>query len=125
MLQQLVGINVVFYYGAVLWQSVGFSEADALLTNVVNGAVSLLACAIAMTTIDRVGRKPLLILGSTGMAIALGVMAVAFSTAADGVEGGGVLGPVAGPLHPPLRRLPSRMRRPSRQARSPYRSSRG
>ena len=42
--QQLVGINVVFYYGAVLWQAVGFSEADALLINVISGAVSICAC---------------------------------------------------------------------------------
>lgn len=34
--QQLVGINVVFYYGAVLWQAVGFSESDSLLINIVS-----------------------------------------------------------------------------------------
>jgi sugar porter (SP) family MFS transporter len=39
--QQLVGINVVFYYGAVLWQAVGFSENDALLINVLSGALSI------------------------------------------------------------------------------------
>ena len=39
--QQLVGINVVFYYGAVLWQAVGFSEADALLINIISGLLIL------------------------------------------------------------------------------------
>ncbi|HEY7884731.1 MAG TPA: MFS transporter, partial [Cellvibrionaceae bacterium] len=42
--QQLVGINVVFYYGAVLWQAAGFTESQALLTNVVSGTISIGAC---------------------------------------------------------------------------------
>ena len=84
--QQLVGINVVFYYGAVLWQAVGFSESDALLINVVSGAVSLVACLITITLVDKVGRKPILWVGSLGMAVTLGLMAFAFSTATQ-VEG--------------------------------------
>lgn len=80
-LQQLVGINVVFYYGAVLWQSVGFAETDALLINVISGAVSIAACVLTLLIIDRVGRKPLLWIGSVGMSIALTVMAASFSTA--------------------------------------------
>ncbi|MCP1367100.1 sugar porter family MFS transporter, partial [Halomonas sp. BBD48] len=79
--QQLVGINVVFYYGAVLWQSVGFSENDALLINVISGAVSIGACLIAISLIDRIGRKPLLWGGSVGMAVTLLVLSYAFSTA--------------------------------------------
>jgi SP family sugar:H+ symporter-like MFS transporter len=81
--QQLVGINVVFYYGAVLWQAVGFSEADALLINVISGAVSIAACIVALSLIDRIGRKPLLWFGSIGMAITLALMAVAFSTSTE------------------------------------------
>ncbi len=46
--QQMVGINVVFYYGAVLWQSVGFTENDALLINVGSGAVSIAACIVTL-----------------------------------------------------------------------------
>lgn len=79
--QQLVGINVVFYYGAVLWQSVGFSESDALLINVISGAVSIGACIITLSLIDKIGRKPLLWIGSVGMSITLAAMAVAFSSA--------------------------------------------
>ena len=79
--QQLVGINVVFYYGAVLWQSVGFSESDALLINVISGAVSIGACLITVSLIDRIGRKPLLWIGSVGMAFTLAAMALAFSSA--------------------------------------------
>jgi SP family sugar:H+ symporter-like MFS transporter len=79
--QQLVGINVVFYYGAVLWQAVGFSESDALLINIISGAVSIAACLITITLVDKVGRKPILFVGSLGMAVTLGLMAFAFSTA--------------------------------------------
>ncbi|UOV08932.1 sugar porter family MFS transporter [Pseudoxanthomonas sp. F37] len=78
--QQLVGINVVFYYGAVLWQAVGFSENDALLINVISGALSIGACIVSMFLVDRIGRKPLLWTGSAGMAVTLGLVAWAFAT---------------------------------------------
>ena len=96
--QQLVGINIVFYYGAVMWQSAGFTENDALLINVINGGASILACFVATALVDRVGRKPLLLVGSIGMALTLGILAVIFSTA-DVVNGTlalkGAQGPVA------------------------------
>ena len=79
--QQLVGINVVFYYGAVLWQAVGFSESDALLINVLSGALSIAACLVAIFLIDKLGRKPLLIVGSVGMTLTLGLATLAFSSA--------------------------------------------
>jgi MFS transporter, SP family, sugar:H+ symporter len=78
--QQLVGINVVFYYGAVLWQAVGFSEADSLKINILSGALSIAACVAAIFLIDRIGRKPLLLIGSIGMALTLSVVTVAFAT---------------------------------------------
>jgi SP family sugar:H+ symporter-like MFS transporter len=96
--QQLVGINVVFYYGAVLWKSAGFKENDALLINVISGAVSIVACLIATSVIDRLGRKPLLLIGSIGMAITLGAMAVVFGTAHSNngaLELTGSSGPIA------------------------------
>lgn len=79
--QQLVGINVIFYYGSVLWEFVGFTEEDGLLTNVIMGSVSILACLLAIALIDRIGRKPLLVIGSVGMALTLAIMALAFSQA--------------------------------------------
>jgi MFS transporter, SP family, sugar:H+ symporter len=78
--QQLVGINIVFYYGTVLWESVGFSEGDSLLINVVSGLLSIAACIFTIFTVDRIGRKPLLIIGSLGMAVTLGLVAGAFAT---------------------------------------------
>jgi len=77
--QQLVGINIVFYYGAMLWQSVGFSENDALQINILSGALSIAACLAAIAVIDKIGRKPLLLVGSAGMAATLAVMAWCFS----------------------------------------------
>ena len=78
--QQLVGINIVFYYGAVLWQSVGLSENDALMINVLSGALSIAAVVAGLLVIDKLGRKPMLLIGSVGMAITLGLVAYAFST---------------------------------------------
>lgn len=78
--QQFVGINVVFYYGAVLWQAVGFGESDALLINVVSGLLSIGAVVAALLLVDRLGRKPLLVIGSVGMSITLALVVIAFST---------------------------------------------
>lgn len=79
--QQFVGINVIFYYSAMLWRSVGFTEENALqltvLTSIINIAVTLVAIAL----VDRIGRKPLLLTGSIGMAITLAIMAYCFSQA--------------------------------------------
>ncbi|RPD87819.1 sugar porter family MFS transporter [Luteimonas sp. 100069] len=85
--QQLVGINVVFYYGAVLWQAVGFSENDALLINVLSGALSIGACIVSLLLVDRIGRKPLLWIGSLGMAVTLTGVTIAFATGTLGDDG--------------------------------------
>lgn len=85
--QQLVGINVVFYYGATLWQAVGFSESYSLQINILSGVVSIAGCLATLLLVDRVGRKPLLLVGSAGMAVTLGVVAWAFSTAIHGGDG--------------------------------------
>jgi len=96
--QQLVGINVVFYYGAVLWQAVGFSENDALLINVLSGALSIGACMITVALIDRIGRKPLLWVGSLGMTVALALLVVAFASASLDAGGKLALSPAMGVL---------------------------
>ncbi len=93
---QLVGINVVFYYGSVLWQAAGFTEDNALLINVVTGGVSIGACLVATLLVDRIGRKPLLLVGSFGMALTLGAMAFVFATGALGENGALKLGDDAG-----------------------------
>ncbi|WOI53468.1 sugar porter family MFS transporter [Parvularcula sp. LCG005] len=85
--QQLVGINVVFYYGAVLWQAAGFTEEQALFTNVLSGGLSIAAVILSLLIVDKVGRKPLLWIGSLGMAVTLGIVCYAFSTGELLVDG--------------------------------------
>jgi len=77
--QQLVGINVIFYYGSTLWQLAGFTENDSLLINIVSGVVSIGACLVTVALVDRIGRKPLLLIGSAGMAVTLFGLVYAFS----------------------------------------------
>lgn len=77
-LQQLVGINVIFYYGTMLWQSVGFGESDAFLTSLVASIINLTMTVVAVLLIDRLGRKPLLLIGSAGMVVTLGTLALCF-----------------------------------------------
>lgn len=90
--QQLVGINVVFYYGAVLWQAVGFSESDSLMINVIGGAVSIIACIITISLIDKIGRRPFLIIGSIGMSITLLTLVWVFGNADIAENGNLILG---------------------------------
>ncbi len=85
--QQLVGINVVFYYGAVLWQAVGFSESDALLINIISAGLSIAACTLTLLTVDKIGRKPILMIGSVGMAITLTIVAFAFASGEVSADG--------------------------------------
>jgi SP family sugar:H+ symporter-like MFS transporter len=77
--QQLVGINVIFYYGATLWQLAGFTEDQSLQINIVSGLVSIAACFITIAVIDKIGRKPLLLIGSAGMAVTLFAMVYVFA----------------------------------------------
>ena len=88
--QQLVGINVVFYYGATLWEAVGFTEDNALQINILSGVLSIGACLLTIALIDRIGRKPLLLVGSAGMTVTLGIVAWAFSNAVPAASGVGV-----------------------------------
>ncbi|HEY0700279.1 MAG TPA: sugar porter family MFS transporter [Micromonospora sp.] len=80
-LQQLVGINVIFYYSTTLWRAVGLTEQDALLTSVITAVTNIIATLVAIALIDRVGRKPLITVGAAGMALTLAVLAWSFSHA--------------------------------------------
>ncbi|WP_344001903.1 sugar porter family MFS transporter [Microbacterium paludicola] len=86
--QQFVGINVIFYYSTTLWRSVGFDESSALMTSVITSVINILATIVAILLVDRVGRRTLLLVGSSIMTVALGTMALAFSFAQ--VSGGEV-----------------------------------
>ncbi|MBT2491059.1 sugar porter family MFS transporter [Streptomyces sp. ISL-96] len=77
--QQLVGINVAFYYSATLWQSVGINPSDSFFYSFTTSIINIVGTVIAMIFVDRIGRRPLALIGSTGMAIALAFEAWAFS----------------------------------------------
>lgn len=79
--QQFVGINVIFYYSTSLWQSVGFSESDSFTASVITSITNIATTVVAILIIDRVGRRPMLLVGSIGMAVTLATMAVCFSQA--------------------------------------------
>ncbi|WP_150306771.1 sugar porter family MFS transporter [Planctomonas psychrotolerans] len=81
MFQQFVGINVIFYYSTTLWQAVGFEESDSLTISVITAVTNVAVTFIAIAFVDRIGRRPILLTGSIGMAASLGTMALAFSQA--------------------------------------------
>lgn len=85
--QQFVGINVIFYYSSILWQAVGFSEKDSLLITVLTAVTNIITTLIAMVFVDKIGRKPLLLLGSVGMTLTLGTLASIFGTASVDAAG--------------------------------------
>jgi len=69
-LQQFTGINAVLYYGADIFeQALGFGKEDILLQQILLATVNLVFTFIAMFTVDKLGRKPLLIIGGFGMLI--------------------------------------------------------
>ena len=70
-LQQVTGINVFLYFGTEIFKKMGLGTNAALLQTVVVGAVNLSFTVIAIWTVDRLGRKPLMMIGSTGMGICL------------------------------------------------------
>ncbi len=96
-LQQFVGINVIFYYSTTLWQSVGFTSSDAFLISTITSVTNVVVTIVAIALVDKVGRKPLLLTGSIGMFVTLTTMAVLFGTAPV-VNGQPDLGSITGPL---------------------------
>jgi len=76
--QQITGINTIIYYAPSLLQGAGFGNAAALLANVENGAINVIMTIVAIWLLDRVGRRPLLLIGTAGMAIGMIVAALSF-----------------------------------------------
>ncbi|OZC46081.1 MFS transporter [Rhodococcus sp. WWJCD1] len=78
-LQQLVGINAIFYYSTTLWRSVGFSEDQSFTTSVITAVINVVMTFVAILFVDRIGRRKLLLAGSLGMFVGLVMASVAFS----------------------------------------------
>ncbi|WP_455671989.1 D-xylose transporter XylE [Phocaeicola sp.] len=83
--QQAIGINAVLYYAPRIFEKIG-GGGDGMMQTVVMGFVNILFTLIAIFTVEKMGRKPLLIIGSIGMAI--GAFSVAFC---DEFQVGGIL----------------------------------
>jgi SP family xylose:H+ symportor-like MFS transporter len=76
--QQFVGINVALYYAPRIFESMGAEKDASMLQTVVMGLVNVIFTVVAIMTVDKWGRKPLLMIGSVGMAIgmfAIGLLA--------------------------------------------------
>jgi MFS family permease len=78
MFNQLIGINAVLYYLNDIFAMAGFDRASQNLQAVAVGAVMLIATLIALTAIDRFGRRTLLLVGSVGLAVCLAGIAAIF-----------------------------------------------
>ncbi len=77
-LQQVTGINTVIYYAPTIFKSTGFGASASILATVGVGLVNVAATMCAVLLVDRVGRRPLLLVGLSGMALALGGLSVTF-----------------------------------------------
>jgi MFS transporter, SP family, xylose:H+ symportor len=81
---QLAGINALIYYTADIFKMAGAERTSALLQSVIIGSTNLIFTIIAMTIIDRFGRRRLLLVGAAGLAVCLAVAAWAFHSGAGG-----------------------------------------
>ncbi|KWT63063.1 MFS transporter [Streptomyces albus subsp. albus] len=78
--QQLVGINVAFYYSSTLWQSVGINPSSSFFYSFTTSIINIVGTVIAMIFVDKIGRRPLALIGSAGMAVSLALEAWAFAS---------------------------------------------
>ncbi len=83
--QQLVGINAVLYYAPLMFQNMGASTDTSMLQTVIVGAANTLFTVVAIVSVDRLGRKPLLIIGALIMAVSMIVLGLLFNAHAVGL----------------------------------------
>lgn len=83
--QQLVGINAVLYYAPLMFSNLGASTATAFWQTVIVGLTNVIFTVIAIATVDRVGRKPLLILGGLIMGVAMVTLGFQFQANSAGI----------------------------------------
>ena len=83
--QQFVGINVVLYYAPEIFKSMGAGTDVALLQTIIVGSVNLLFTVLAIMTVDKFGRKPLMIIGALGMALSMFALGTTFFMQSVGI----------------------------------------
>ncbi|MDE3742571.1 D-xylose transporter XylE [Maribacter polysaccharolyticus] len=83
--QQFVGINVVLYYAPEIFKSMGSGTDVALMQTIIVGAVNLIFTVLAISTVDKFGRKPLMIIGAMGMALSMFALGTTFYVESVGI----------------------------------------
>jgi len=78
MFQQFIGINVIMYYAPAIFRDMGAKTDASLLSTIYVGIVNMLFTILAIVTVDRFGRKPLMIIGGIVMAVAMGTLGFTF-----------------------------------------------
>ena len=77
--QQITGINAVFFFAPSIFEKAGFTfHSTAVVATVAIGAINIIGTALALKLLDRLGRRPLLLIGLSGMAVSLLIVACAF-----------------------------------------------
>ncbi len=77
-LSQITGINVIMYYAPEIFKAAGAGAENAMLQTICVGAINFLMTLVAIKYVDRVGRKKLLLIGASGMAVCLAVVGAGF-----------------------------------------------
>ncbi len=83
--QQFVGINVVLYYAGNIFRNMGASTNSSLLQTIIVGIVNLTFTVVAIISVDKFGRKPLMIIGALGMALSMAALGLAFYSGSPGL----------------------------------------
>ena len=78
-LQQFVGINTILYYAPTIMGQAGLSASNAIYYSVFIGVVNVVITLVALRLVDRIGRRPLLLISLTGMCVSIGLLGLAFS----------------------------------------------
>jgi SP family sugar porter-like MFS transporter len=84
--QQWCGINVIFYYAQEIFTAAGYGVSDVLFNIVITGAVNLVFTLVAIRLVDRLGRKPLMMAGSAGLAVAFGLIGAGYAAGSRGLH---------------------------------------
>lgn len=84
--QQWCGINVIFNYAQEIFTAAGYGVSDVLFNIVITGAVNLVFTLVAIRLVDRAGRKPLMVLGSAGLAVVFGLIGAGYAVHSRGLH---------------------------------------